>query len=539
MFGALAPSVTAARPARAYRALAAAALGVMTLVGCSETVPTSSAGAQTLTVGVFQNPDSLDPGVTGLITSSQILLSMFDPLIWRFPGDSKWYPGLAESFEASSDGTTYTFKLRKDVKFHDGTPLNAEAVKATFDHIADPATKSRTAVGQLGPYKETKVIDEYTAQVSFTKPNLSFLNEVSLPSLGISSPTALKKYGADYGQHPIGTGPFVFKEFASGSRVVVTRNPDYHWGPASVGSGPAKLASITFRVLSDPTTQMNALSTGEIQVAQNLTPQDVVSAVGAGKQKLTAPSRGMPYGLLVNAAKAPTDDVAVRQALEFAVDRNAIIQTLFRGLYTPATSVLTPDTPGFQESQDLYPHDKAKAQALLDRAGWTAGADGRRSRGGQPLKIQLINISDFGFDGISQLVQAQLKDVGFEVEISNQAFPAVGTTYNQGQHNLADWFYYDVDPYQLDAIFSCAQVKAGFNWAHYCDPGVDAKITQANGTVDENQRSGLYHDVIKTLVEQAVFVPLYNLQSIMVTAPSVKNVKFTINGQPLFHAALG
>jgi peptide/nickel transport system substrate-binding protein len=527
---------------RTRRAWAASLLtGAMLTTGvaaCSESSVAPGA-LRTLTVGVFQNPDSLDPGVTGLVTSQQILFTMFDPLMWKFPGDNKYYPGLAESFTVSPDGTRYTFHLKKDVKFHDGTPLTADAVKATFDHIADPATKSRSAMGALGPYKETRVLDPLTAEVEFSKPNAAFVDEMTTGLLAISSPTALKKYGADYGNHPVGTGPFVFKQFISDQQVVVERNPDYKWGTPGLATGPASLEKITFRVLADPSAQSNALSTGEIQVAQNLNPTDVVSAVKAGKTKLTGVSRGMPYCILVNAEKAPTNDLAVRQAIEYAVDRKAIIDTLFQGLYQPADSILTPETPGYDKSQAMYSYDKQKAAQLLDAAGWRAGSDGIRSKNGQPLKVQFINISGFGFDGISQLMQAQLRQVGIDVQITDQAFPSVATTYNQGQHNLADWFYYDVDPYLLNSVFSSSQIKSGFNWAHYSDPSVDAQIVEANATSDEAARVGTYKNVSKAIMGSATVIPIYNLQSTLVTTPTVKGIKFSLTGQPLFTAAQG
>ncbi|MGH9919061.1 MAG: ABC transporter substrate-binding protein, partial [Nitrososphaerales archaeon] len=159
--------------------------------------------ARTLVVGVFQNPDSLDPGQTGLITVDQMLLTMFDPLLWKFPNDPTYYPGLAESWTISPDATIYTFKLRKGVTFHDGTHFNAAAVKATFDHIVDPATRSLSAIGDIGPYKKTVVIDDFTAKVVFKSPNAAFINEMVQGIFGISSPTALRKYGKEYSKHPV------------------------------------------------------------------------------------------------------------------------------------------------------------------------------------------------------------------------------------------------------------------------------------------------------------------------------------------------
>jgi peptide/nickel transport system substrate-binding protein len=518
----------------------AATLGAFGLLaGCSESSSPSGGGktTKTLSVGVFQNPDSLDPGQTGLVTVSQVLYAVFDTLMWKFPDDPAYHPGLAQSYTVSPDAKTYTFKLRKDVKFHDGTPFNAAAVKATFDHIADPKTKSLSAIGALGPYQETKVVDPYTVQVIFSKANAAFVNEMTQPTMAMSSPTALKKYGTGYDTHPVGTGPFIFKQFVENDHVTVVRNPDYAWGPAPLGSGPAKLDQIIFRILPDPSSQANALTTNEIQIAQNLNPGDVTSAVSGGKKKLTALSSGMPYCIMINAQKPPTNELAVRQAIEYATDAKSIISTLFKGLYSTADSVLTPVTPGYNKDQALYGFNAAKAGQLLDGAGWKKGSGGVRSRGGQPLALEFINIANFGFDGISQLMQAQLASVGFKVTITDQAFPAVGTTYNQGKHNLADWFYYDVDPYLFNSVFNSGQIKAGFNWEHYDNPAVDSAIVAANEDVSLASRTAKYEAIALTLAQSATIVPIYNLESIVVTQPTIKGIKFSTTGQPLFHAA--
>ena len=516
-----------------------AALAVVLVSGCtaSSSGPVSGSGSSSgpgLTVAVFQNPDSLDPAVTGLVSVSQIDAAIFDTLTYKFAGDDKIYPGLATKYEISPDGKTYTFQLRKDVKFHDGTPFNAAAVKANFDHIADPNTQSKSALGALGPYQETQVVGDYEVKVVFQRPNLAFENEMSQTTLGMSSPTALKKYGSDYGNNPVGTGPYRFASFQNGQQIRVTRNADYKWGPQKLGSGPATLSGITFRILSDASAQRNAFNTNEIQVAGNLTPQDVKTAVDAGAKKATATSTGMPYGYLINVTKSPTDDLAVRQAIQSAVDKKSILNTLFEGQFDPADSVLTSTTPG--HVSDGVGYDVDKANQLLDQAGWAKGSDGTRSKGGTPLQLNLINITGFGFDDMSTLLQAQLKKVGIAVTISDQGFPAVATTYNQGRQNLANWFYYDADAFTLNTVFACNQVQSGFNWAHFCDKGVDSAIVQANATVDTQQRIKAYEDIVKQLNDSAVFLPIYETKTILVTK-GVSGIQFGQTGQPYFTAA--
>ena len=512
---------------------------VSLLEACSSTSGSTSTSSsnQQLTMAVFQEPDTLDPSASGLITVGTISQCVFDHLIWKLPGQSGFLPGLASSWTVSSDATAYTFKLRQDVKFHDGSAFDANAVKVTFDHIVDPATKSKSAAGELGPYKETQVLDKYTAKVVFSQPNAAFMNEVA--GFSIISPAGLQKYGADFAHNPVGTGPFKFKEYVVGQHVIVERNPDYGWGPSALRTGPPQLKQITFRILADPGARFNALQTGEIQFAPNLNPQDIAKVKGDSRYKVyTVASTGMPWNIMVNAQKPPTDDPAVRQALQYATDQSSIIKTLFFGLHRSADSVFTPITPGYDRAtQAIYSHNPAKAGQLLDQAGWTKGSDGMRQKNGQPLNLKFINISGYGFDGISQLMQSQFKDVGIAVDISDQSFPAVGDAYNRGDHHLADFFYYDVDPYFLRAIFGSDQIAHGFNWEHYSNPSLDALVDRANGTADASQRTGLYKQAGQTVMEAAVIIPIYNSDGLFVGTSSLKGVKFTVNAFPLFHNA--
>jgi peptide/nickel transport system substrate-binding protein len=196
--------------------------------------------------------------------------------------------------------------------------------------------------------------------------------------------------------------------------------------------------------------------------------------------------------------------------------------------------VLTASTPGYVDAGVSY--DADKAGQLLDQAGWTKGSDGMRSKNGTPLTLNLINITGFGFDDISTLLQAQLKKVGIDVTISDQGFPAVATTYNQGTQNLANWFYYDVDPFTLNTVFACNQVQSGFNWAHFCDPSVDSAIIAANGTVDRDQRTSAYEAIVRKLNQAAAFLPIYDTKTILVTK-GVSGIEFGPTGQPYYTSA--
>ncbi|HET6294874.1 MAG TPA: ABC transporter substrate-binding protein [Kribbella sp.] len=517
------------------------------LAACSDNASGSGSGSgsktTTLTVGIFQEPDSLDPAGTGLAMSSMMISHIYDPLFWLLPdasGKNVFHPGLAKSYEVSKDAMTYTFKLRDDVTFHDGTKFDATAVKATFDHIVDPATKSRSAKGSLGPYKETVIVDQYTAQVVFSAPNAAFEHEMTAIIYGIQSPAALKKYGTELGSHPVGTGPFKFVDYVTQDRVGLEKNPDYKWGPEAFGpAGPPKLEKLTFKILLDTNARYNALRGGQVQMAMNLDPDTIATIKKTAQFKhYDMPSTGQPYGYPINVEKGPTNDLKVRQAILHAVDQKKLNESVLRGAYTPAYNVLTPTTPGYVKANDtMYAYDPAKSKSLLDEAGWVAGPDGVRSKGGQKLSLDILIQSANGFDLPTQYVVNALKEVGFTSTTKSQPFTTAAASYNQGVQNLSAIFYYDLDPYLLNNLVTSGQIKAGFNWAHYSNPEIDAAIPKANAIVDATARTAAYEKITTTLVEDAIFLPLWNVSGVYSGAANLADVHFGPTGYSYYHSA--
>jgi peptide/nickel transport system substrate-binding protein len=524
----------------------AAALG-LAACGTGSSSASSAGGASvaggTLTMGIASTPDTLDPGATGLALTLLISMAMFDPLVWWLPdgkGGSEFVPGLAESYTVSPDASVYTFKLRKDVTFHDGTKFDASAVKATYDHIVDPATKSKSGLGALGPYKETKIVDPYTVQIVFTAPNASFLHQQAAGNFGISSPTALKKYGATgFGNHPVGSGPFMFSSYAPGSQLTLVKNPAYKWGPAALSEKPPLLDKLIFRIVTDDSGRYNALQSGQLQIAMNLPPNDISAAQKSGRYKqLTVQSIGTPLGMPINVTKPPTDDPLVRQAIMYAVDQKTLVNEVLFGVDTPAHSVLTPITPGYSASSSaLYSYDPAKAGALLDQAGWKMGPGGVRVKNGKKLALEIILFADGGLELPTQFVVSELNKVGFTASTTVQPFATAQASYNSGAHNLGAFGYYGTDPYLLNIWVNSDAIKAGFNWSHYDNPKIDALIAQANKTAADGARNALYEQISTDLMKDAIYLPLWNVNDPFTMAPGVSGLHTTLNGYVTFHAA--
>jgi peptide/nickel transport system substrate-binding protein len=516
---------------------------MVTACGDGTSSAATSAGGGTLTMGINAAPDTLDPGATGLALTLLISFALFDPLVYWLPdgkGGAAFHPGLAESWTISPDASVYTFKLRKGVTFHDGTTFDAKAVKATYDHVVDPKTKSKSGLGALGPYKETKILDDYTVQIVFTAPNASFLHQQAAGNFGISSPTALAKYGPiGFGNNPVGTGPFSFQSYQPGSQLTLLKNPKYTWGPKALGDGPAKLDKLVFRIVTDDSGRYNALQSGQLQIAMNLPPNNISAAQKSGKyQQLLVPSIGTPLGMPINVTKPPTDDPMVRQAIMYAVDQDALVKNVLYDVYKPAHNVLTPITPGFSAAAGkTYSYDPDKAGKLLDQAGWAMGGGGTRTKNGQKLNLEIILFSGGGLELPTQFVVSELQKVGFSSNTSVQPFATAQASFNSGVHNLGSFGYYGADPYLLNIWVNSNAIQSGFNWSHYANPAVDKLIAKANSTAADATRNGLYEQVGQKLMQDSMYLPLWDVAGAFTLSPKVQNLHQTLNGYLAFHSA--
>jgi peptide/nickel transport system substrate-binding protein len=347
-----------------------------------------------LVVATWDEPISLDPANTAAAGLNPIRL-VFDTLVVQ-GGDFTSHPGVAESWTAAPDGRAYTFRLKKNVRFHDGTPLDARAVKFSLDRTTSPQAKANVTISLAGIYQATEVVDDLTARVVLTQPYAAFLDGLSEGYFAIVSPTAVARFGRDFDRNPVGSGAYAFQEWVSKSHVTLKRNPDYAWGPALFKhQGPPYLDRVTFRLVPDSSTRLATLETGEVHVAEEIPPEDVERLKKDPRLKVL--SRAIPgtcAQLMLNTTRPPLDDVRVRQALEYAVNQEELSRVLFRGALTPARVPLAPGTLGYDERLlGLYRTDTAQARALLEAAGWKPRADGIRARNGDRLELSINIVS--------------------------------------------------------------------------------------------------------------------------------------------------
>ena len=237
--------------------------------GCASSMSDVTDGER-LVFALAGDPFHLDPNLTQGSLAHTVMMNIFDTLVYA-DVEGNIHPGLATSWETSDDRLSWTFHLREGVTFHDGTPFNAEAVKFTMDRVKDPELNSRRAASYLGPYISSEVIDEYTVCINFEKPYELLLVRLSRAWLGIVSPTAVKKYGNDgFGEHPVGTGPFIFRERVPNSHIILDRNPDYNWAPSIFDhQGPPHVEGVTFKIVPDLATRLATLENGEVNVIED------------------------------------------------------------------------------------------------------------------------------------------------------------------------------------------------------------------------------------------------------------------------------
>jgi peptide/nickel transport system substrate-binding protein len=496
------------------------------LIGCTP----QPAAPQRLVYGLTLAPSGIDPHINSSSELGIPLTSVYDTLVYQDPATGKFVPGLAQSWKISDDGKNYTFELRHDVKFHDGTPFNAAAVKANLDRITDPALQSQKAAFQLGPFDRAEATGEFTAVIRLKQPFAPLMDGLSQVYLGIASPAALTKWGKDYQLHQVGTGPFIFKEYVPKDHLTLVRNPDYRWGPSIwENHGPAYLDEITFRFYEDPATRALALESGQAQVMGEVPPQDVDRLTATGRFQLMAvPIPGQPLQLFLNTKRAPTDDVRVRQALIYATDRAAIVKAIFRDKSPIAFGPLTAVTIGYDAKvKSLYPFDLDKAKQLLDEAGWRVGADSIRQKDGKRLQVNAVLMS-FGFvPETAQLLQAQWVAVGVDLKTQNVPYGTLLQAGGDGSVNVIPFFDSSNDPDILRKFFKS---DASFNFAKVADPALDAALDKAVTLTNLSDRAPLYADVQQRVMAQALIVPIRDYINLNVAASSVKGLRYDARG---------
>lgn len=395
----------------------------------TEAPDTRSEGAAggTLRIAVEQNPVSLDPAFIRDVGSTRAVWYLYDSLLDRDENDEV-VPWLAESWEMAPDGTMYTLSLTDGVTFHDGTPLNAEAVKFSFERLGDAELESRFIDDYPQRFSSVEATDDLTVTITTPTFYSGFIDEYLANDAGhVVSPTAAGSAGKDFALSPVGSGPFKFSSFEPDSALELERFDEY-WG------GTPLLDAMTIRIIPEQGVQIVELEAGNIDVSFSVQAKDVKRLEEAGVDIFNAPPPTAAW-VSMNLAKGLTQELAVRKAISLAMNREAIVSELLLGYGVLSYGGTPKGWPRYHEEFQPDPYDLEEAGRILDEAGWVKGSGGIREKDGQPLKVNVLSTQlerALSYGLMNQFIQQQLTELGFDTEIQTQEWGAYLDEFRAG-----------------------------------------------------------------------------------------------------------
>lgn len=469
----------------------------------------------TLIVAYKDDLATLDPAIGYDWTNWPTIKLVFDGLL-DYDSETTLMPRLAESMPTvSADGTVYTFTLRKGVKFSNGREFTADDVVYTITRVLNPETGSPGAgffVGIKGAsefmdgsatsVEGVKALDANTVEFTLSSPDVTFLNKMALNFAFIVPQEEVEKAGENFGHAPVGTGPFVLKEWKSGEFLSFERNPNYFY------EGLPFLDAITIQVGVAPDVALLRLEKGEIQLMGDPPPGAEwtrITSDAAWANRIERQATVNTTYIAINTTTAPFDNVLVRQALNHAIDKARIVQ-LLNGRATVANQILPPLMPGYDASYTGYEYDPEKAKALLAEAGFADGFE---------TSIECISVDPQ--PKICESFQQDLAKVGIKLTINALAAPNVIDDAGNGKTPLVwsgglAWTqdYPDPDDFYAPILGCDSNVPGGWNWARYCNEAVHATSIELLAMTDRAARLEAYKPMFKALMDDAVWVPVIN-----------------------------
>ncbi len=480
-------------------------------------------------------PVCFDTGGYRNLANYNVSRQILEPLVHQAQ-DGSYSPGLAQSWEVSEDGLTWTLHLRDDVTFHDGTTLDANDVQASADRFF---VEGNTLSGPNwlidGNYD---VVDDFTWEVTLDSPQANFLQSASTPDFPVLSSESIEEFtDGDRCADPtklVGAGPFIPTTYVKGESLTLERFEDYHTGPTA---GPAKLAAVEIRFVPEAQARIGALQSGQADAASAVPPLNAADLETAGFTLETAPATGVPYVATLNTASGPTADVLVGDALFRGADLDAIIDNVYAGRYDRAWTVLAPATPPIGSyNEDIagsIAYDPGAATASLAEAGYTTkNADGILvNAAGEPLVLRWI------FDGgdirdqrdvLAEAIQADVREIGIDIQIEKLDTSAYLARIDEGTFEIAaeSWG-------QSDAFILLTVAGPIVNYPKYEDDEVTGWLFEAWATLDDDaHRAELYQNIQQRLSDNRVVLPLYVQNFIVALGPDYTGIEFDPVGFP-------
>lgn len=486
-------------------------------------------------VGMMSNPPTLDPVFATDTSSAEVLYNIVETLV-TYDNEGDVVPQLAESWDISDDGLVYTFHLRKGVKFHaaieGGTPtenggreVTAYDWEWTFNYICDPEVNSPRAyfIDMVKGYQEyrdgktdkisgIKAIDDYTLQIEITYPFAPFISVLAYQTFSVIPKEDVLKWGDQFAFHPVGTGPFVFDEWVQDSKVVLKRNPNY-WDTDENGNQLPYLDEVVYQIIPEETMRWEEFEMGNLEKTDVGDPFYLEAKKKYPDTFFERPMLGTYY-YGMNVEKPPFDNKKVRQAMNYAINREVMLELVMNGRGTPAKGVLPPGMFGYNEDLKGYTYDPEKAKQLLEEAGYPDG-----------FEVTLQYNTSQGHKRIAEALQAQYAQIGIKVKLQNVDW---GTHLDSVERGEVPFFrmgwvadYNDPDNF-LYVLLNSENIGPQGNYSRYHNPVFDQLTKEGRLETNPEARRKLYQEAEQIVVEDAPWVFIYHYTTHALVQPYVK-----------------
>ncbi|WP_099189456.1 ABC transporter substrate-binding protein [Tepidibacter mesophilus] len=475
---------------------------------------------------------SLDPAITTDMESFKVCVNIYDTLVKYEKNGDEIIPSLAESWETSEDGLKWVFKLRKGTKFHDGTDFNAHAVQFNFErwmnmdnpyHIGSFSYWSYN-FGQFPRLiRSVTALSDYSLEIVLNEPYSPFLSTLTMPAFGIASPDSIIKYNESFKDHPVGTGPFEFEYWNKGKEIVLKKNHNY-WG------NTIKIDKVVFSVVESSEKRLKFLEEGKVDIADNLTPDEVNRINKNPNLDLYLKSFFNIGYLAMNNQKKPFDDKNVRKAVGCLIDKDKMVKELFDNLARPANSFVPPIIWAYNEDVKSLDYNVDKAKKLLKEAGYEDGFDTTLWVMESPRAYFPDTI------GIAKFIKESLLKANIRVEIITYSWDEYIEKIKEGEHSLAliGWTGDHIDPDNfLYTFFSSDNRKTELtsNYSFYKNEEVDKLLKQARQATDREFRKNIYRNLQEIISEDTPAIPLVHTMPIMGVSKKVKGYTPHLTGE--------
>ncbi len=458
---------------------------------------------------------SMDPSDSGIDTfnpftangTNNIYYIVYDRLV-EMGADGVIYPHLLKSWDVSDDGLTITFTLRKGVKFHDGSQLNAEVLKWFLQNMAKGKSKYMVAA-----VESIDIKDNLTVVLNMSRPDPNILYNFTSSFAGIPSKQAVEKYGKDYGRkYVVGTGPFEFVSWKTGAEVVLKKNPDYQWGCAlSVNQGPARIDTIIIKEILENSTRFLEFKTGGVDILENVPTLFLAKLRENPDTKIITMASNSNFHMVMNTQREFLNNVKIRKAIALSIDQKSILKAVFQGNGSPAYTYLIDRLPARNVAKKYeIRYDPKKAQEIMAQEGWKKNSDGILTKEGKKLSLSLWSKSNSDERKIAEIIQAELSQLGIDVKMEQFDPSSIKAEFKKGIHDLVvrsyGWDNADI----LEWFFN--STRPGYpNVAMWHDNESDYLMQKAMAhSKTSEERIQNFKDYHEYLLSQYLWAPIIN-----------------------------